>query len=453
LDSRGTALSAWLRSRKAGTIVAARVGHYPIGRYPASHSDAADLFIRGALFAVVMLGVWTSFNPFSRLDQPIEVTDVGSVTTQAAYSALFVVLAIWCFTHQPLRLVILVRPVLILALAWCALSIVTSWEPSLSARRFAYALVTIGIAGMVMLVPKNLRHFADLMAAVALIIIIASYLGVVLAPANTIHQASDMLEPELAGDWRGIFGHKNGASAAMVVFVFAGLMVSKVRSRSLGMTIIVLALPFLWFTHSKTAIAELPLVLLISFVVAHVRTPLTGITIAIGVVAGLNILAVGSIYSTSIHTLIETLGLDPTFSGRTDVWKFVIGHIAENPITGHGFSTFWGTEQVVYGMNENGWARTVSTAHSGYLDLALTIGVPGAVLMTLWLVVTPIADYYRAAGVPANDPLRLFFLRVCLFASYESCFESSFLQVGAFLLILIAAGFGLRYMSVTRVVP
>ena len=431
--------------------MAAQASHYPLQRHQTSQSGVADGFVRSALFIIVMLGVWTAFDPFPRLDKPIEVTDVGNISTQGIYSVLFVVLAIWCFANRPQRLALLVRPIMILALLWCALSVVTSWEPSLSARRFAYALVTIGIAGMVLLLPKNLRHFAALMAAVALIITIVSYLGVVLAPAHSIHQASDVLEPELAGDWRGVFGHKNGASAAMVVFVFAGLMVGKVHSRGLGALIISLALPFLWFTHSKTAIIELPLVLIISFVIAHVRTPSIGLLFVMTVVVGLNVIAVGSIYSSSIHDALAAVGVDPTFTGRSDVWIFVTQHIAENPITGHGFSTFWGTEQVVYGMTENGWAPTAATAHNGYLDLALTIGIPGAGLMVLWLVVTPIADYYRAASTPAGDPLRMFFLRVCLFAALESCFESSFLLAGVYLLILVSASFGLRYMSALRV--
>jgi O-antigen ligase len=195
----------------------------------------------------------------------------------------------------------------------------------------------------------------------------------------------------------------------------------------------------------------LPLVLIVSWCAARVRTPITGVLIALAVVVILSVAAIGSIYSTSIHALIESLMLDPTFSGRTDIWKFVISHIADSPITGHGFSTFWGTEQVVYGMNENGWARTASTAHNGYLDLALTIGIPGSALMTLWLVVMPLVDYYRAPNLPLSRPVQMFFLRVCLFAAYESCFESSFFQVGSFLLFLAAAGFGLRLMSVSRI--
>jgi O-antigen ligase len=428
------------------------LARYPARGVSASQSGKADTLLRSTVFIIVLFGGWTSFAPFPRLDLPAEFTDAGSSFNQIAYSALFIILGIWCLANHPERLLWLIRPIMILALAWCALAVVTSWDPSLSARRFAYALITIGIAGMVVLLPRNLRHFADLMAAVALILTISSYLGVALSPAHAVHQASDTVEMELAGDWRGAFGHKNGASAAMVVFIFTGLLVSKVRSRYLGWFIIVLAAPFLWFTHSKTAISELPLVLIVSFLMANLRSPFIGMTIVVLILAVLETLTLGSIYVRPIHAFVESLGLDPTFTGRSDVWNFVIGHISEKPLTGFGFATFWGTEQVVYGMNENGWARYVSNAHNGYLDLALTTGIIGSALMSLWLIFCPILDFYRAERTPANDPLALFFLRICLFAAFESCFESSFLLVGSFLFIVIIMAFGMRYSSRTRVV-
>lgn len=411
----------------------------------------ADMLLRSVLFTTALLCLWASFNFFPSLDKPLEVTEAGSIWNQVGYSTLLIVLGVWCLSHHTLRLRPFVQPIMIMALAWSALSVATSWDPSLSARRFVLALVTLGIAGMLLLVPKNLRHFANLMAAVALIVLVASYIGILLAPSLTIHQASDAIEPELGGDWRGLFGHKNEAGAAMVVFIYTGLLVRKVGSRGVGALIIALALPFLYLTHSKTALVELPLAFVVSLLVARARTPAVGIAIGLTVVGGLNILTIGSIYLAPIGALVDALVPDPTFSGRTDIWRFAIDQIAQAPFTGHGFATFWGTEQVVYAMTEYGWVTTASTAHNGYLDLALTIGIPGSILMTLWLVVRPLVDYYRAPDLPFSEPLKMFFLRVCLFAAYESCFESSFLEVGVFLLFLVFASFGLRFMTLLRV--
>ena len=107
----------------------------------------------------------------------------------------------------------------------------------------------------------------------------ACYLGVLLAPALTIHQTSDLAEPELAGDWRGVFSHKNEASVAMVLFVFIGMFVARVRSLVLGGLIVVSALVFLLLTQSKTAIAMLPITLIVVALINRIRTPAIGIAI------------------------------------------------------------------------------------------------------------------------------------------------------------------------------
>ena len=68
------------------------------------------------------------------------------------------------------------------------------------------------------------------------------------------------------------------------------------------------------------------------------------------------------------------------------------------------------------------WANTAGHAHNGYLDLALTVGIPGSVLVTLWLVVFPLFDFYRASHDLSGAPLEMLFLRVCLFAAYAVLF-------------------------------
>jgi O-antigen ligase len=428
----------------------ANIGYFPEHGLAVQRTSPADILIRSLLIAAVFLTLFISFHPFLALDEPIEITDAGNLVNQLGYTTLFVLLLAWNLVHQPQRLLLLMRPVLIATLLWFALSVVTSWDPAASARRLAFAYVTIGIAGMVLLVPKSPRHFADVLAAVVLIVLAACYLGVLLIPTLSIHQASDVLEPELAGDWRGVFGHKNEASAAMVLFVFIGIFVARVRNRGLGAVIVMLALPFLFFTHSKTAMAALPLALIVAAIMARAK-PRNGLAVVLTLLVAMNLLSVGSVYIAPIRALTEAIMPDATFTGRTEIWRFAVDHVLQRPITGYGFATFWGTEQVVYGMSGAGWANTASHAHNGFVDLALTIGIPGSALVTLWLFVLPFADYYRAPQTPDSAALKMLFLQICVYAAFESCFETVFTQLGAMWMILIAAAFGLRLLATLRV--
>ena len=429
----------------------AHTGYFSQEIYPVRQAGAVDMLIRSGLFVAVFLTLWFSFHPFPTLDQPLEITDAGDSANQIGYSTFFILLVAWNLTHQPQRLLLLIRPIMIATLLWLALTIVFSWDPALSIRRFAFALVLMSIAGMVLLLPKNPRHFADMMGIVAIIVIIACYLGVMFAPAHAIHQASDVIEPELAGDWRGIFSHKNEASAAMVIFIFSGLLAARLGNFVFGAAIVAPALPFLYFTHSKTAMAAMVLAYVISVIASRVRTQATGFAVVLSVLIGLNLISIGSVYIAPVHTLVDAIMSDPTFTGRSDIWKFAIDHVALRPITGYGFSAFWGTDEVVYGMAGTTWANTASHAHNGYLDFALTIGIPGSLLITMWLVVLPVVDYYRARPQPNGAALRMFFLRICLFAAYESCFETMFTVLGALWLVMFSAVFGLRYAAVSRV--
>jgi O-antigen ligase len=412
------------------------------------------MLVRSVLLAAVFLLVWITFRPFENLSTAQEVTEAGNLVNQVGYSLLFLVLAAWCLSHDPSRLLVLARPILIITLLWFALCVVTSWDPSLSARRFAFTLVTVGLAGMALLLPKNMRHFSDVMAVVVLIVLAACYLGVFLLPEQAIHQTTDYIEPELAGDWRGVFSHKNEASAAMVLFIFIGLFIARVRSVRVGALIVALALVFLLFTKSKTSIAMLPITLIVSALLTRIHRPVVGVFVPLFIVVAFNILSIGSIYLEPVRDLLDMVLTDTSFTGRTDIWQFALDRVAERPITGYGFAAFWGTKQVVYGMSGTSiWANTAAHAHNAYLNLALTVGIPGSILATLWLVVLPVVDFFRSADAPAAAPLKMLFLRVCLFAAFGSCFESMLIEESTLGLFLFMAAFGLRLLSVSRVTP
>jgi O-antigen ligase len=413
----------------------------------------ADTLIRTLLFVGAFLAAWISFHPFKSLaEPPPAVTEGGDLVNQIAYSGLFLVLTAWTWFHQPQRLWFAARPIFLALLLWCALTCLTSWEPALATRRFAFAVVLLGIGAMVLLLPKSVRHFSDMLAAVALITLVACYLGVMLVPQLAIHQATDFLEPEHAGNWRGVFAHKNQAGAVMVMIIFIGLFVMRMRSLALGGAIVALALIFLGFSQSKTAMGVLPLVFILSAIISHSRRPAIGITLVVAILFAFNLFSVGTVVFEPVHQLVAMVMPDATFTGRTDIWELGVQAVAQRPITGYGFSTFFGTDQVVYGLGENtSWANAATDAHNAYLNLALTIGLPGLLLTILWVVVLPIWDFYRLPSDTESAPLQLLFLRICLYGIYSSCFESSiFQQVGEVWFFFMISIFGLRYASLLR---
>ena len=414
----------------------------------------ADTFVRSVLFLAVFPLMWISLHPFSSLaDPPPPTSDGGDRLNQIFFGGMFLIFFVWMYFIQPNGLKPLLRPAFLIMIAWFALSVVLSWEPALSARRLIFAIIVLTLSSVALLLPKNLRHFSDMLSAATIIVLLLCYLGVVFIPENAIHQATDFLEPEHAGSWRGVFPHKNQAGSMMVVFFFIGLFVARVRSRGLGVLIAVAALIFLALTRSKTPIVLFPATMVIAAIVANVRRPFVGAAIAVSVSIVLNLLTVGSVYFEPIHQVLDTVMSDASFTGRTDIWKFALDHLAARPITGYGFGAFWGTDQIVFGPNESmNWATAATDAHNGYLNIAITTGLPGLLLAGIWIAVLPILDYYRRRDDEGSSAMATLFLRIVLFGIYTSSFEGSlFQQAGEFWFVLALAIFGLRFLSFARV--
>ena len=87
----------------------------------------------------------------------------------------------------------------------------------------------------------------------------------------------------LAGDWRGFFTHKNGAGAGMALLIFIGIFVYRAWNRFGGIPIVVPAGIFLYFTHAKSPINLLPVVLLLSYVIPRVRSARDVLALVLGV--------------------------------------------------------------------------------------------------------------------------------------------------------------------------
>jgi O-antigen ligase len=255
-----------------------------------------------------------------------------------------------------------------------------------------------------------------------------------------------------AGLWRGTFPQKNSAAAAMVLAVFFGLYAMKAWSRLVGLVIIAAAVFFLAHTGGKTATAVLPAILIATWAFERwrwLRKPM-----AWGGVALFNLLAVGSAVQPAISSFVAALGIDPTFTNRTDIWRFAFHAIAARPWTGYGFQDFWQTDQLVYsGDAIETWAVEAYNGHNAYLDTLLTTGALGFVLTVIWLLILPLRDI-AAAEKSGNDPaLTRLFIRIWLYGIFSACLESVFFANGDTVWFsLLIAVCGLRLQARARLV-
>lgn len=414
-----------------------------------------DRLIRNALFMAAFLLIWLTAAPFPDLSDPklLDPVGGGNLVGQTLTILLTVSLAAFALAKDGHVLLKALSPILILTLLWFAFSAANSAHAELAARRLVLAVFTIFQAAVFLLLPQQRDHFSRLLAVGSLIVLVICYAGIIFAPQLSIHQATDLAEPELAGNWRGFFSHKNGAGAGMVVLIFIGIYVIRTFSAMLGSLIIALATFFLVFTESKSPIRLLPLVLLIAALVFRFSHPAAKFAAALTLPILICILTIGSVSFGSIEQLVGQLISDPSFTGRDEIWRFALDHIAQRPILGFGFQAFWGTSELVSAWNvHESWGYRASDAHSGYLNLAVMTGIVGLVLSLLWIVVQPLRDHIRTPASRTDPALTMLFLQIWIFGLCLSGFESDVFSGASILwFMMLVSIFGLRYQATAYV--
>ncbi|MBH5400514.1 O-antigen ligase family protein [Bradyrhizobium sp. CNPSo 4010] len=377
-----------------------------------------------------LLLVMVTLDPFPDLRNP-DVTVIVGGRMALSYIAwgLLAAVAMLCVavTDAP-ALKSLVTPLHLCLLGWLAINIVFSESRGVSMQRFVLAVSVTSLAIVLPLLPPTQPSFNSCLGAAALVLLALCYLGVLLAPQYAIHTALDVTEPQLAGDWRGSFGHKNIASAVMTILVYVGIYLSAVGSFVMGPAIAVLAGTFLIFTGGKTSsVLCLAIYALASLVYVTPGLWLKRIICFVPLVA-MNLLTVGSVVSPALAAMTRLLPLDPTFTGRSAIWDFALAAVAEKPIIGHGYAAFWDDVSARATAQGAEWATSAAHSHNSYLDLAVTIGLPGLLLVVLVFVLAPLGNFQTAQAHSRSGALAKLFLTVWLFGLYYGATETFLLE-------------------------
>jgi O-antigen ligase len=414
-------------------------------------AGGTDRLVRDVLFLATFLLIWLTAAPFPDLSDPklLEPIGDGNLAGQVLTALLTVALAAFVFVKDVRIVLKALTPILVVTFVWFACSAALSLHSDIAVRRLVLAVFTIFQAAVLLVLPQERDHFSRLLAVGALTVLALCYAGVIFLPEHSIHQSTDLAEPELAGNWRGFFTHKNGAGASMVMLIFIGIFIARTLSSILGTLIIVLAAFFLVLTESKSPIVLLPLVLIASFLLVRLRNPVAKCMLAIGIPLVIAVLTIGSVSFEPIHALVSRLVSDASFTGRDEIWLFALDHIAQRPIAGFGFQAFWGTSELVSAWNYlESWGYRASDAHNGFLNIAVMTGLVGLAVSLVWTFIQPLADHIRTPADRNGPALTMLFLQIWLFGLCLSGFESELFNGGSVVwFMMVVAIMGLRYQA------
>ena len=409
---------------------------------------------RAVVFVGAVLLAWITLKPYADLgaEDLLDLAVGRDALTYAVFAScsaacLFLV---WSMDRRLLRC--LAVPAFGSLAAWVGVSVVASQDVSTSLKRAAICAFACVIAASLPLLPRGRQHLAALLALVSGVLLALCYFGVIFMPQYAIHQATDFVEPALAGDWRGVFSHKNDASAVFVFVIFIGVYVARVGDRLVGVLIAALSLLFVLCARGKAANMLWPLAFFVPLFIRRFGAGWGWAVAALAPFVALNALGVGSVLFQPLGALVAKLPIDPTFTGRDEIWRFAIEKLAEHPLLGFGFDAFWNTASVRFGADDTeAWVGVAASAHNGFLNAAMSMGIPGLAL-TLWaFVAQPLADIGKAMRNGADPALVTMLAQIWLFGIYISSFESFlFERSNSVWFTFLFAVFALRYAATYR---
>jgi O-antigen ligase len=410
--------------------------------------------VRGAAFIGTLLLAWMTLHPFVDLgNQQLKDTTTGNETTTYLVFGGIAVLTVALAMRDNMRgLATLLTPAYVLFGGWIVVTVVLSLDPSTSVKRFALTACVIAVTATLPLLAKSQGELMRWFGIAALALLAVCYLGILLVPNLSIHLATDIQEPQLAGNWRGAFGHKNVAASVLAMLVFLGIYIVRSGARLSGAAVVVLASLFLLNTASKSSLALIGLVLALTSLTSIVRSYWLRAVMLLAPLVLLALLGIGTVMSDSLAAIAKLLPLDSSFTGRTDIWEFALQSLQLRLATGYGFEAFWGTDAIRNVPQGLEWAEYASHSHNGYLDTALSMGLPGLALLIAVVVIVPLRNFQAADSGGNSGPLAMAFLRIWLFGLYLSSLESFLLdRADPTWFTFLVAVFGLHYLARFRV--
>jgi O-antigen ligase len=393
--------------------------------------DALRSAVRFVLSSMILLAVWLTTKPFMTIELTDGVPKGGDIVNQLTFAGLAALSGAMILMTNRRALVPLAQPIYVILVFWIVISLGLSTVPDMSMRAFQFALVIMFLGAATLVLAKDERQFTTILMVCAGLALCLAWIGVIALPDIAKHTDFDPFEPEHAGSWRGHFDHKNIAGAMMGVFFFCGVYLMRKGRMHVGTAIAIGSFVFLYFTKSKTSLALVPATVMIAFLIESCRPFMLRLLLTLGPILLMLTATLGSVLFKPVDAIIQSIVPGTNFTGRVDIWKFGFEKLVERPWAGFGFESFWLTPNTFNSESKQELAWNVDKivhGHNSYLDVALTLGLPGLAIVAYIFLFKPLLDYQKATINDAQKPLATFFLMIWLFVSLGMCLESYFFR-------------------------
>lgn len=399
-------------------------------------ADAADSNARHIpwleqVLLFLALAVFFSIGPAKETPQ-LGQSNLQSTLGQSA--ALAITVPFLLLNLRGILPLIIRSPLLVAFILVALASVVWSAFPELTLRRDASLLspILVGLVAAYRYEPdevvRTIGRFCLLLTGVSLIVIVAF-------PAVGIMH--DTNNPELNGAWRGFTPHKSvfGTTLVLGFQIYAWRALFEAKRRWLHIAVAVAMMSFCFLARSSTGFIAMSFSLLLLTILAIRRSDMRMRFLPELAFWGFLLIAMLTL-PFMLTSLVQLLGKDISLTGRIPLWQSLMPFIADRPWLGYGYGTFWVADspQMVLVQRLNPW--NPPDAHNAYIGVALELGLPGALIATLFLLSVTFRAYRTSRSSGLAWPI---FLSAFAFVyAITNLVETPLLSMGNFFTFMLS---------------
>ncbi len=323
-------------------------------------------------------------------------------------------------------------------LIWSCLSLLWAVDPSITLTKLTI-LLGATIVGIYIGTVFNQRQQINLLFITLLVALICSVVFVLISPEYGIMTGYH------AGNWRGVFYHKNTFGKLVVLFAVLGAILicqaETLRKRFVLTISLISSAMLVWLSDSAVSkvitIAMLFLFILLIFQIKNKQVLVPIWSSATALVLGMGLLLAGN-----LHVVFAALGRSSSLTGRVPLWEALIPMIQSRPWLGYGYGSFWlgnrWPSSVIW--NQIGWYPF--HAHNGFLEILIDLGLVGlAFFLISYLIISLTAVRKLFAVRHIGHMYRLWPLLYLYFLFLANLTESTIIWYYPFYWILYVALF------------
>ncbi|HEY1782219.1 MAG TPA: O-antigen ligase family protein [Roseiarcus sp.] len=246
--------------------------------------------------------------------------------------------------------------------------------------------------------------------------------------------------------YQGYFIGKNylGECATLAFLLSLHEMLYRGWRRVFGAIFVAISVSLVFLSHSKTAfgLALISPLFAVSTLALRKVTRLSPALILLSVPFCFVLLS--HVSNFNFERISYILYGDSSLTGRTVIWDFANSEIAQKPVFGWGYQSFWLVPNSPAYTEAPGWVKGMPNAHNGYYDTMLEMGYLGLAFLLAFIIAT----LHAIGRVADRDPRRaLLLLSLAIFIILYNFFESLWARGYEFLwvtFVIVAAEIG-RY--------